>query len=254
MHFVTAASDSPAPTTHRVNVVHGWRKWLLWTLARIVNLVFSTLRFRIDKESRVALTDTSGPHTLVIWHNRIMISPELVRRFRKGRKLSALISASKDGALITSLISSMGIEACRGSTSKRSTEAVRELLRVLKNGGDIAITPDGPRGPIYSFQDGASALALLSKTPVILVCPNIERGKRFNSWDGLYMPSLFAKVEIRARRFLNEELPKDRDACGRFLREAMLALTRDLPNPPKVASAMERFAAGQAPIVTPEGE
>ena len=95
------------------------------------------------------------------------------------------------------------------------------------------MTEIGPRGPIYTFHSGAAALALMAKCPVLLLCPIIRAGHRFNSWDGFYLPRPFSRIDMRARLFQPEELPQDRDECSEFLRKAMLEMTVDLPEPPR---------------------
>ncbi|MFA5257288.1 MAG: lysophospholipid acyltransferase family protein [Opitutales bacterium] len=226
-------NGSQASGTETINHVHGWRVALLWLLSLVYKLLFFTVRFRISDEERTVLGISSVPHLFVIWHNRIIISPALIHKFRCGRKIHAMVSVSRDGALISRFVEMLGLGVCRGSSSKRAMAVMRDLLNLLKAGEDVAITPDGPRGPIYSFHDGASVLALLSRAPVILACPNPHAGKRFNSWDGFYLPHPFSKVTIRVRRILPEELPQDREECSRFLRAAMTELTVDLPAPPR---------------------
>ena len=185
------------------------------------------------------LTDASVPTVLVIWHNRILTSPAIRRRFRNKRRISAIISASKDGAMISAFVGMLGIDSCRGSSSRRATVVAMELMQALKDGNDIAVTPDGPRGPIYTFHEGAAAVALMADAPVILVCPVVKCGWRANSWDGFYLPYPFSKIEMRAKRFLPSELPKERSECAAYLRKAMLELTEDLPAPKRCRAAQE---------------
>lgn len=232
--------DPEGKTTGTVQVreVRGFKRLALWLLARCAKLYYATLRYRVNDATEAdMLTDTHTPAVLVIWHNRILTSPGIYSRYRSKRPLYALISASRDGALISAFIGMLGIRARRGSSSKRASVVARELLSELKSGNDIAITPDGPRGPIYSFKDGAAAIALMARAPVILVCPVVKSGHRFNSWDGFYLPLPFSRIEMHARRFAPEELPRDREQCANILRQTMLDLTEDLPPPPRVAAS-----------------
>lgn len=221
----------------------GLRYFGLWLLAMMARAYFATLRFSVREGDREALCDASAPSVLVIWHNRILFSPKIRRLYRSHRKIHAAISASRDGATISAFVGMLGISSRRGSSSKRATAVAMELLQMLKGGDDIAITPDGPRGPIYTLHEGAAALALMAKTPVILVCPNPKSGWRANSWDGFYVPYPFSRVEMRAMRITPEELPQDRDACAAFIRKGMLALTEDLKAPPRCAKALAAMDA-----------
>lgn len=231
-------ADTAGQGRVKVHKVGGLRLFGLWILAVLARVYFATLRFSVRDGDSEALLDYSKPSVLVMWHNRILFSPKIRRLYRNNRKVYAAISASKDGAVISAFIEMLGISSRRGSSSRRAAVVVMELLQILKDGNDVAITPDGPRGPIYTFHEGAAAMALMSKTPVILVCPNPKSGWRANSWDGFYAPFPFSKVEIRAKRFKPEELPLDRVECAEFLRKEAQALTDDLPPPPRCAKAL----------------
>lgn len=208
----------------------------LWVLAQFTKLYYATLRFRMSKADREMLSGNSTQVVLVLWHNRILLSPRCAR-YRNKRRIYAAISASKDGALISAFIGMLGIRSRRGSSSRGAAKVALELAQVLRGGDDIAITPDGPRGPIYSFHEGAASLALMAKVPVVLVCPNPRGGWRANSWDGFYVPYPFTRIDLRTKRIRPEELPKDRAACAALLRKEMLALTEDLPAPKRCAAA-----------------
>jgi lysophospholipid acyltransferase (LPLAT)-like uncharacterized protein len=224
----------------QVHKVGGLKLLALWLLSLPARLYYATLRYRVSEPDRTALLDASVPTVLVIWHNRILTSPGIRRNFRNKRRISAIISASRDGALISAFIGMLGIDSCRGSSSKRAAVVAMELLDELKTGNDIAVTPDGPRGPLYTFHEGAAALALMAGAPVILVCPVVKHGMRFNSWDGFYLPWPCTKIEMRARRFLPAELPQNRAECALFLRKVMLDLTEDLPDPPRTMASREK--------------
>jgi lysophospholipid acyltransferase (LPLAT)-like uncharacterized protein len=225
---------------------------LLWVLALFAKLYYATLRFRLSEEDREMLSENSTQVVLAIWHNRILLSPLCARGYRDKRPIYAAISASKDGALISAFIGMLGVRSRRGSSSRGAAKVAMELMHVLKSGDDIAITPDGPRGPIYSFHEGAASLALTAKVPVVLVCPNPRGGWRANSWDGFYVPYPFSRVDLRTKRIRPEELPKDRAACAALLRKEMLALTEDLPAPKRCAAAQTAARGGEngAPAAT----
>lgn len=151
---------------------------------------------------RVHFKDLSGQSTLrgpaiwLFWHNRMLLVPVLYRRFAKGRHGYALTSASKDGEIIAGLMAAFGMGSVRGSTSKQGAAALRNLVRVLRNGDDIGITPDGPRGPIYTLGPGALLLAQLSGAPVIPIHVEYSRCIRFKSWDRFMVPLPFSRVDV----------------------------------------------------------
>jgi hypothetical protein len=222
-----------------------FEKALLWVLSLFARAYYLTLRYRAPEGEVAALSDCSVPSVLVICHNRILFSPKMRWKYRRTRRIYAAISSSRDGSLISAFIGMLGIRSRRGSSSKRASAVALELLQCLKEGHDIAITPDGPRGPLYTFHEGAAALARMANAPVILLQANPRHALRFNSWDGFYLPAPFSVVEMRGRRFTRAELPKDRAECAEFLRKAMLELTSDLPEPPRCAKE-RRLAAEKA--------
>jgi lysophospholipid acyltransferase (LPLAT)-like uncharacterized protein len=109
-----------------------------------------------------------------------------------------LISQHRDGELITRAVKPFGIDTIRGSTTKPGKAkdkgglaALREILRTLKNGECIGITPDGPRGPRMRASDGIVTIARLSGTAIIPATWSARRRWALNSWDRFLVPSLF---------------------------------------------------------------
>ena len=78
-----------------------------------------------------------------------------------------LTSPSRDGDIIARCVHGFGMGSVRGSSSRRGSQALRELLTLLKQGCDLAITPDGPRGPRYEMSAGAIFLAQISGAPLV---------------------------------------------------------------------------------------
>jgi lysophospholipid acyltransferase (LPLAT)-like uncharacterized protein len=236
---IMSQSQTEADGVHRLGF---FEKAFLWVLALFARVYFLSLRLRVREEDEAALRDCSAPSVIVVWHNRILLSPKVRRSYRPKRRIYAAISSSRDGSRISAFLALLGIRARRGSSTRRASAVALELLQSLKEGHDIAITPDGPRGPVYAFHEGAAALARMANAPVILILSNPSHGIRFNSWDGFYLPAPFSVIEMRARRFTREQLPKDRAECAGFLRRAMLEMTRDLPEPPRCEKERRRAA------------
>jgi lysophospholipid acyltransferase (LPLAT)-like uncharacterized protein len=90
----------------------------------------------------------------------------------------------------------VGSISIRGSSSHGGREALIEMVRFMRDGGEGVFTPDGPRGPIHSFAPGAAMAAARAGVPVILMRSAADRAWRFRSWDKLFVPKPFAKVRI----------------------------------------------------------
>jgi lysophospholipid acyltransferase (LPLAT)-like uncharacterized protein len=131
-----------------------------------------------------------------LWHNRLLIFPLVLRRFTPNRRGAALISASRDGDLLTDAIHRFGFDVVRGSSSRMGATALLQLSEVLSSGGDVVITPDGPRGPVYELGPGPVFLA--QKTGASVLPMNLEYSScwRFNSWDRFILPRPFSRVRV----------------------------------------------------------
>ena len=114
-------------------------------VAAILRRWCRTLRFEADAATQARLANADEAMAIVIWHNRLFISAEYFSRYRTRRSVYALVSASKDGALIAEFYRMVGLKPLRGSSSNFARESGKALIDVMRAGHDIGITPDGPR-------------------------------------------------------------------------------------------------------------
>ncbi|MCC5789702.1 MAG: lysophospholipid acyltransferase family protein [Opitutales bacterium] len=222
---------SVAPGTKRsrkqVKKVVGWRGWLLRPLWWGIRLWLSTVRFRVSRETLDLIRTLPVPVVVLFWHQHLFSASYLYRRHWKGRKMCGLISASRDGAWLDAFYALAGIRAVRGSSSFRGGEAIREMISLSRQGYDIAITPDGPRGPKYSFKNGAAMVVEKSNASVLLVHYNYHRFWRLRSWDGFFLPRPFSRVEVRAKIIQAGELPEGMAAKGTCLKDELMSLRKN---------------------------
>lgn len=209
-----------------------WQRLALWPLAGLIKLWNATIRLEVSDEDIRAMEAQEPPFVCLMWHNRLFTVGEAYKRFVPGRKLVCLVSASKDGAWLSALFRMLGMEAVRGSSSKRSFTATRELLTELKSGSDIGITPDGPRGPCYDFKEGAVMLARQAKAPLLFLSIDysVKCGWRLKSWDRFWIPKPFSRLQCRLITIPRETvlaLPQDRESAARALAERLMAHTKD---------------------------
>jgi lysophospholipid acyltransferase (LPLAT)-like uncharacterized protein len=218
-----------AGATTTVREVEGWRRGLLFPAHLLLRLWWRSLRFQVDAQSLEILRDRSRPRLFILWHNRIFVAAEIHHRYRRKFPNAALISASGDGAWLAALYRLNGIHAARGSSSRRSLTAVRELLALFRQGHDLCITPDGPRGPCYTMQPGLSLVALKSGCPVVLVAPRFSRARRLRSWDRFFIPMPFSRVTLTAREISAASLQSlsHKDVTN-VIQERLLEMTPDL--------------------------
>jgi lysophospholipid acyltransferase (LPLAT)-like uncharacterized protein len=183
--------------TATVNEVRGAKRALLWLLATLLRTWGRTLRLEVDQETFRRMKAFVDPAAIVIWHNRLFLSAEIFRRYRFNREVYGLVSASKDGAWLAAFYRMIGIVPVRGSSSKFGREAGKALIEVLRAGHDIGITPDGPRGPMYTVEPGVLVVTRRTNAPMVLLGAEFTRAWRLKSWDRFYVPWPFSRVIMR---------------------------------------------------------
>lgn len=167
-----------------------------------------------------------------IWHNRLSLSLVLFHRFFRDNRtgLAALVSASKDGGLFARILELFEAVPVRGSTSRRGPQALLELKSWAERRYDIAITPDGPRGPGYQVQPGIIGLAQVTGQSIVPISFYLSRKIQLKSWDRFQIPLPFSRCEIQLGKFI--AVPRDatdeqRENLRRELQREMVAITRD---------------------------
>lgn len=135
-------------------------------------------------------------HVCVCWHGELFMSPQAYRDIHKKHPASAIISQHFDGALMAGTLNIFGIKPLRGSSRKGAQKVLLQAFRSIKQGEEVLITPDGPKGPRHTVNDGAIGLALKSKLPIFVINFTAQRFWQFNSWDKFVIPKPFSKVDF----------------------------------------------------------
>jgi lysophospholipid acyltransferase (LPLAT)-like uncharacterized protein len=222
-----SATTPDTPSASRlVHEISGWRRSVLWPLAFLLRVWGRTLRFDVSPDDLRNVTKCDEPVAFVVWHNRLFLTPEIFRRYRGGRPLVAIISASGDGAWLAAFFSLVGMRAARGSSSRLGREAATALVDAQRAGHDIGITPDGPRGPCYDLKPGVVIVSRRTNAPLLLIGGEFSSAWRVRSWDRFYLPKPFSRVKLRCEQIQADQLA-DRDAAIERLRARMLALNPD---------------------------
>jgi len=133
---------------------------------------------------------------IVFWHGELLMQPFNYQKFRKGNKVSAMISEHKDGEAITKTVKYLGIDSLRGSSTRGGIKALIGAIKELKAGNDVAITPDGPKGPRHSVADGIVAIAQKTKSKVFFCNVKTTKFWQFNSWDKFVIPKPFGRIDF----------------------------------------------------------
>ncbi len=218
---------SKALESGTVYKITGWRRLVFIPSAIFIRLYLASLRMKpASNADREALHYSSGPVLVTIWHNRSLLLPEMLRRYRPKRRIFALISASRMAAWEACFYKFMGMDNIRGSSTRRSVASTREMLKAVKHGHDLAISPDGPSGPIYTFRKGAIKVASKTNGRFLLVSAEAKYAKRLKTWDRHLLPLPFSTVCVKARLtepYNDLELPEENDAA-KYLRDLFIGM------------------------------
>ena len=236
-----SAADSP-PTQARKKtsgrVIPDKPKWhgelAALTLSAVGKILNKTLRITFADPAGLLTSNYAEPVIFATWHNRLALSmatwEEFRRRVQPNSQLAALISASKDGALLARTLERFGVQPVRGSSIRRGAQALLELTSLLQKGYHVAITPDGPRGPRYVVQDGIIGLAQMTGFPIVPVSNFSARKFQMSSWDRFQLPLPFSRCTVtfapmlRIPRNASED---EKKALKSELQRILMSMTRD---------------------------
>lgn len=137
-----------------------------------------------------------GRNIFAFWHSRLFYLVYYYAKTVKKRKVSILVSMSKDGDYGVALVRKLKQNAVRGSTSRGGPKAMRMLAERAAAGNNLAITPDGPRGPAFKVNEGIIRLAQLTGSRIIPASYQATRKRRLKSWDGFIVVKPFGRVHL----------------------------------------------------------
>lgn len=168
--------------------------WLLATMAPwLVRLL--ALTWRVERSGAgQALQHGRSPWLVAMWHGRMLALMPL--RHHRGRSIGVLVSPSDDGALAAMALRHFRYRIVRGSLSRGGSSALRSMQDLLAHGGQLVITPDGPRGPRHTMNVGLAWLSRATGAPIVPVACAVDRAWRLRSWDRFVVPKPFARVLV----------------------------------------------------------
>jgi lysophospholipid acyltransferase (LPLAT)-like uncharacterized protein len=132
------------------------------------------------------------PAIYLLWHGRLL---PCAYHYRK-QGLATLISRNRDGDYISEVVEGWGYRVIRGSSSRGGAAALRQIVQVLEGGTPVALTPDGPRGPMRQMKGGPLHAARMAGVPVIPASAGAVRAAYFGRWDRFLVPAPFTWVPV----------------------------------------------------------
>lgn len=156
----------------------------------IIRFLHATMRLTyVNFDGYRRTLDGGGHIILAFWHGRLMMMPYSY----PGKGITILVSQSRDGGLVADTVKNFGIESVRGSSTRGWFAGIKGLLKSIQSGRDVAITPDGPKGPKMKAQMGVIQIARATGLPIIPMSFGASKKKVFSSWDSFIMPYPFSK-------------------------------------------------------------
>jgi len=172
-----------------------WRDKLVPYLApraayAYILLLRATMRLEFDNQEALHRARREhGHYILTFWHSRFVMMPYVCLT----RRMVALISRSRDSRMLGLILEQLGFDLAWGSSSTGGAYALREVLRKVRDGYDVAITPDGPRGPRRRVKPGVIATARMTGLPIVPTGFSARPARRLGSWDRTLLPYPFAR-------------------------------------------------------------
>jgi lysophospholipid acyltransferase (LPLAT)-like uncharacterized protein len=239
-----------------------WRRFLrsplaqrvaCWVTQLYIRLIYLTNRWSIEGCEWTRRFSREGRTCIVtFWHGRLLMMPFAWHRLAP---FHMLISAHRDGRIIAGAMTYFGIETIAGSTSRGGSSALRAILKRLKEGACVGITPDGPRGPAMTVSLGTVNIARLAGVPIVPVTYATSRRRELATWDRFQLALPFGRGVFLFGEPI--EIPAELDGNGLedircLLEQRMVEMTREADRlvgyqaSPVIASGEPDSATGRA--------
>jgi len=204
---------------------------ICWVGAKYIKFVSFTNSWSfINKKYVENLWKKNEAFILCFWHGRLLMMP---LSWNKEKKINVLISAHSDGQLLSKTVKHFNIETITGSSSKGGSEAIRNIIKSLKSGISIGMTPDGPRGPRMKVNSTIIKIASLTGHKIVPLSYSVKKKFFLNSWDKFLIALPFGKgcfiwgkpIKIKKNISTNEDLK-----LSKRLENNLLKLTKKADN------------------------
>ena len=204
------------------------RRALCWLIHLYIRLVYATSRWTAEgAEIPRRLREEGRPFILAFWHGRLLMIPMAWQRLAP---MHMVISGHRDGRIIADAVRYFGVDSIAGSSSRGGAGALRAMVRFVKEGDCVGITPDGPNGPAMHATSGIVAAAKMARAPIVPVTYATSRRRILATWDRFHLPFPWSRGIYLWGEPLS--VPEDIDDDGleawrRRIEERMIAQTAE---------------------------
>jgi len=222
----------------RKKLVAWWGPWLAYW---IIKGLARTMRFEeIHPEIPRRVWENGIPAIGAFWHGRLFMMPVVY----KGKTLSFLVSPHRDGQVVGKALIRFGFRPILGSSTRKGSSGFKQMVKA--HGSDIAITPDGPRGPRHQVQVGVIELARLTGRAILPLTFSASKKKIFNTWDRFLLPYPFSKGVF----IWGEPIEVDQNGDRTHLEEKRILLERRLN---ELTEEADHYFEPLTPSLSPKG-
>ena len=175
-----------------------------YLIAFVIRAIAFSLRISFDDRCGISdKTSREGSVIWVFWHCKVFLMPIVHKEYLSKRKGTVLTSPSRDGQIIVEVMKRFGVHSIRGSTNKSPVKALRESINCLQepNRGDLAVTPDGPRGPSRVMKSGVIKIAQMADVPIMPITISYSKCIELKTWDNFQIPLPFSRVRVVLNEF-----------------------------------------------------
>jgi len=179
------------------------RALVLFVIPFLASLIIKFIALTNKKKFHTITEIGDEPTIFACWHGELLMLPYLYFYYREVPHAKVLISSHFDGKLIAKTIKYFGLDTIAGSTNRNAVKVLIQGIKALKDGYDIGITPDGPKGPRREVADGIIVMAQKAKVKIVLVNIIPSRYWEFNSWDKFRVPKPFGTLNYYSSGMLD---------------------------------------------------
>ncbi len=162
-----------------------------WLAARLMQCLFWLLQVVHVGRAYPESCWAKGERIIVVfWHGRLLMMPFVY----PGKPGALLISQHRDGEYFSRIATILGFEVIRGSATRGGMRAIKQMIRAIKGGLNLVVTPDGPKGPRAKVKSGVIEVAKLTGAPIVPVSFSAARRRFLQSWDAFLVPVPFSRA------------------------------------------------------------
>ncbi|MDR0580055.1 MAG: lysophospholipid acyltransferase family protein [Campylobacteraceae bacterium] len=153
---------------------------------------------------------SSLPVIWACWHGQLFMAPYIYAKL-KSRKINVIVSEHIHGDIAIAAAKRFGMDYIRGSSRRGAAKVLKNAIDALNRGEDVGITPDGPKGPLYSISDGVIILSQKCNINIVAIGWSADSYWQLKSWDMAKIPKPFSTITFRISEPFNlKELDKNK--------------------------------------------